>query len=50
MKFPTGKECKKTNCVRYENYIKWDCGDRNLDTCIKCKWAFPSQFARKRKP
>lgn len=47
MKHPTGKECKKTDCIRHDSYVKWQCGDNNLSVCMKCKWALPSQFERK---
>jgi hypothetical protein len=47
MKYPTGRECKKTECLRYESYQKWQCGDSNLNVCMKCKWAYPSQFERR---
>jgi hypothetical protein len=49
MKNITGKECKKTDCIRHESYVKWQCGDSNLNFCMKCKWARPSQFTRKPK-
>jgi hypothetical protein len=47
IKHPTGKECKKKECIRYESYVKWQCGDSNLSVCMKCKWALPSNFLRK---
>ena len=50
MKYPTGKECKKTDCARHESYVKWQCGDDNLSVCMKCKWAYPSQFVNKSAP
>ena len=40
----TGKECKKTNCSRYESYVKWDYGDRNLKFCMACRNAHVSQY------
>jgi len=49
MKHPTGKECKKTDCIRHESYVRWQCGDNNLNVCMKCKWAMPSQFTKKSK-
>jgi len=47
MKQRTGKECKKTECGRYDSYKRWQCGDSNLNECMNCKWAFVSQFIRK---
>ena len=49
IKHPTGKECKKTECIRHESYIKWQCGDDNLNVCMKCKWSLPSNFIKKPK-
>ena len=49
IKHPTGKECKKTECIRHESYLKWQCGDNNLKVCMKCKWALPSNFIKKPK-
>jgi len=46
MKHRTGKECKKTDCVRHESYKRWQLGDSNLNACMNCKWAFVSQFVR----
>jgi len=43
-KYRTGKECKKTNCKRHENYLAWSLGDSELSICISCKWAFVSQY------
>ena len=48
MKNRTGKECKKTECVRHENYNAWRCSDSNLNVCMNCKWAFVSQFKKKK--
>jgi hypothetical protein len=47
MKQRTGKECKKTDCKRHDNYKIWQCGDSELNICMNCKWAYVSQFARK---
>ena len=41
--------CKKTECVRYESYKKWHCGDSNLNHCMECKWASVSQYKAKEK-
>jgi hypothetical protein len=47
MKQRTGKECKKTNCTRYDSYKnRWGCLDHNLNFCMNCKWAFVSQFEK----
>jgi hypothetical protein len=43
----TGKECKKTNCERYESYKRWDCGDSKLNFCIECKNSHVSQYKAK---
>ena len=43
----TGKECKKVECARYEDYIKWDCQSSSLNFCMECKNAHVSQFKRK---
>lgn len=40
----SGKECKKVNCIRYESYIRWQCGDTNLTFCMECKNAHISQY------
>lgn len=50
MKARTGKECKKTNCERYESYIKWNVGvgDNNLVFCMNCKNAHVSQYKSKK--
>ena len=50
IKHPTGKECKKIDCARHESSVKWQCGDDNLNICMKCKWAYPSQFINKSTP
>jgi hypothetical protein len=46
-KHRTGRECKKVNCSRHESYLKWNCGDNNLDFCMKCKNAHVSQYKAK---
>ncbi len=43
----TGKECKKTNCARYESYEAWKSGDLNLAFCMQCKNAHISQYKTK---
>ena len=43
----TGKECKKTDCARYEAYKAWNCGDGELSFCMNCKNAHISQFKKK---
>lgn len=45
----TGQECRKTNCIRYEAYVKWSCGTSSLNFCMNCKWAHVSQFKAKEK-
>jgi hypothetical protein len=47
MKQRTGKECKKTECVRYDDYKRWQCGTLTLNVCMNCKHAHVSQFERK---
>ena len=47
MKQRTGKECKKTDCIRHDSYKRWQPGDSNLNVCMQCKWAFVSQLSRK---
>jgi len=42
----TGKECKKVDCMRHSNYVKWRCGDPQLNVCMECKWAFVSQYSK----
>ena len=44
----TGKECKKTECERYEAYMAWQCGTGSLNFCMSCKNAHVSQFKKKR--
>jgi len=39
--------CKKTECIRYEAYKKWECGNSALSYCMKCKYAHASQYRRK---
>ncbi len=48
MKLRTGKECKRTNCVRYPAYSNWasNLGSSSLAVCRNCKYAFVSQFQR----
>ncbi len=41
--------CKKKDCVNYESYKTWNCGDWRLDYCMNCKWAHVSQFTAKPK-
>jgi len=43
----TGKECTKTDCDRYENYVAWQCGTSDLEFCMNCKHAHLSQYKRK---
>lgn len=43
----TGKECKKTDCDRHENYVAWKCGTSSLQFCMNCKHAHLSQYKRK---
>jgi hypothetical protein len=43
----TGKECKKTDCVRHNDYKRWQCGTLALNVCMNCKWSHVSQFERK---
>jgi hypothetical protein len=43
----TGKECKKTECERYEAYKAWQCGTGSLNFCMSCKNAHVSQFKKK---
>jgi len=45
----TGKECKKTECERYEDYKAWQCGTMSLSFCMNCKNAHVSQFKKKQK-
>lgn len=44
-----GKECKKTECERYEDYKSWQCGTGSLNFCMSCKNAHVSQFKKKPK-
>jgi len=46
-KKPTGDQCKKVGCARYENYKAWNCGDSELDFCIHCKHSQVSQYKKK---
>jgi len=43
----TGKECKKTECIRYDNYLKWSLGDRAINFCMQCKHSHKSQYKSK---
>ena len=43
----TGRDCKKTNCKRYESYIEWSCGNPDLNFCMECKHAHVSQYEKK---
>lgn len=43
----TGKECKKTDCARYKNFVAWQCGTSSLNFCMECKHAHVSQYKRK---
>ena len=47
----TGKECKKTDCDRHTDYVKWDCwgGNPNLPFCMNCKHSHVSQYKKKEK-
>ena len=44
----TGRECKKVECVRYEDYKLWQCGTASLNFCMNCKNSHVSQFKRKK--
>lgn len=41
----TGKECNKTECVRYKDYVAWKCGSMSLDFCMNCKHSHVSQYS-----
>ena len=43
----TGKECKKADCDRHEDYVSWKCGTSSLEFCMNCKHAHVSQYKRK---
>jgi hypothetical protein len=45
----TGKECRKTDCDRHNDYVAWRCGTggSSLDYCMNCKNAHVSQYKRK---
>ena len=36
--------CKKVKCIRYNDYVEWDCGNSALKFCMECKHAHVSQF------
>ena len=42
----TGKECKKVECDRHEDYVRWQCGSASLNFCMECKHAHVSQYKR----
>ena len=42
----TGKECKKTECERYNDYLEWMCGTSALKFCMECRNAHVSQYKR----
>jgi hypothetical protein len=42
----TGKECRKVNCKRYNDYIEWRLGNHRLEFCTNCKHAHVSQYER----
>ena len=46
----TGKECKKTDCARHQDYVAWQPCNPNLNFCMNCKHAHLSQYKRKEQP
>ncbi len=46
----TGKECKKTECERHEDYLAWKLGSSKLSFCMECKNAHVSQYKNKLNP
>ena len=45
----TGKECKKIECARHEDYLAWNPGNSNLKFCMECKHAHVSQYKSSKK-